>query len=309
MRIARLAVTEGFSFTAQNATRAVEIFLSKLTSGTDWVTASGCFVKGKFPVNKSLQVGWNSRKEDQDTVFSYGDAVVTEMMTPSLKKALKAKAKYFSFGIDLKEKKIARHGNHAELFFVWDCQEERIVQRCGKTYPCGNQENTLYHVTDYSTHFMEALGERIMILGCNDLNMFNPRGKKAQKKGSHRYRRMGEFQKAAKAFKPTVVLQHPHFSDTHNIWYMKWCTLNKMLKPKSFSSAICYGRWPEPGKPVKPIRGSLEDVLAKTHGGCLKGNSKKMGQSLWPIQDILVSHGEVKNTITIQPQHKVNLAA
>jgi hypothetical protein len=294
MKIARMIVTDGFSFTPAQATIALLTFLAKLDGKVDWITASGCFLGGKFPLNPDLQVGWNSSSKDAALVYSYGDKLVDEMMTPELKEALKDKTKYFSFGIDLKERDAVKLGMHAELVSVWDSQLECVTQHTGKTYPCADQENSMYHTVDYNTHFMEVCGERVMILGCNDLNMYYARGIKAlTKKGTPRYKRNYGFRKAAKKFDPTVVLQHPHFSDTHDIWYVKWCNLRGMLKNvKSFSSAICYGRWPHKNKPAEPIRGSLADVVSKSHGGSID-TDKSIGQSLWPIQDVYVSHHEL----------------
>jgi len=307
MKIARLVVTDGFSFSPKKAGEAILNFLNKLEGKVDWITASGCFLGGKFPVaGDAIATGWKSKKEDQAEVHGYGDPLVEEMMTPEVSKALKSKAKYFSFGIDLKERDGDKLEKHVELVFVWDCQNKQILQRTGKTYPCGSgshdQTHTLFHTTSYETHFVEACGERVLVIGCNDLNMFNPRAldimensRKVSGIDTERYTRTVSFRKAVKKFNPTVVLQHPHFSDTPNIWYMKWTAgIQKLVAPKAFCSAICYGRWPDKKvKEPQPIRGTQEDVLSKSLGGCLPGKNK-LGTPAWPIQDVLVSHLELK---------------
>ena len=49
----------------------------------------------------------------------------------------------------------------------------------GKSYPIPNQEKELVRIVNLKSHFLilEDIG-KVMILGCHDLNIFNPRSDK-----------------------------------------------------------------------------------------------------------------------------------
>jgi len=70
------------------------------------------------------------------------------------------------------------------------------------------------------------------------------------------------MRRVAKTFNPTVVLQHPHSTDTPNIWALSWAELRRQFPGlKAWASGIAYHN--DPGRPRAP----LERVLMRTRGG------------------------------------------
>lgn len=164
-----------------------------------------------------------------------------------------------TIGIDLFD---PRDPTHAELVAVFDVDRRKLVRWTGKSYPTGDQQDTLVHVRDLDTHLLEIAGERVLVLGCHDLNMFSPRGHANQSPDGVRRRRCDEMKRKVAQFKPTVVLQHPHSTDTPNIWRLPWLTLAKMTPSVTcWASGIGYYNWN--GKP----RADLRRVRELTAGG------------------------------------------
>ena len=116
-------------------------------------------------------------------------------------------------------------------------------------------------VNDLNTHFIQLNGQNIVILGCHDLNVFNPRGQANANPESWKKKIADKFKNMCKEFEPDIILQHPHTTDTPNIWNLAWITLAKELpKVKHFASGIKYHHSEEP-------RGKLSAVLEKTKKG------------------------------------------
>ena len=63
-------------------------------------------------------------------------------------------------------------------------------------------------------------------------------------------------------FNPEIILQHPHWTDTPNIWNVAWRTVEKELpNVKHFASGIKY--YNKNGD----VRGDIDKVLEKTKKG------------------------------------------
>ena len=120
---------------------------------------------------------------------------------------------------------------------------------------------------------MEIDGLRILVLGCHDLNMFNPRILANPRLGLHRRRRCKKMQSLARKFKPTIVISHPHQTDTLRIWLPGWCGVKKILPfIKQRLSGIAYypPNWEPTTRQELPVvlRGTkfgpkIEDVVVK----------------------------------------------
>ena len=64
-----------------------------------------------------------------------------------------------------------------------------------------------------------------------------------------------------KSFKPNIVLQHPHYTDSSNIWNLSWKTLIKQVPSiKTYASGITYYRGGEE-------RQDISQVIEKTKQG------------------------------------------
>ncbi len=142
---------------------------------------------------------------------------------------------------------------HIELVGVYDGEWHFT----GKSYPTVEQERGLIKAS-LESHFLE-LRDRVMILGCHDLNIFNPRSIKNSK--GWRRELNEKFRELAINFKPEIVLHHPHYTDSKRIWLVAWKNLERMLPSvKHYASSSVYYR--DCGE-----RSSLEDVLRATKKG------------------------------------------
>ena len=226
----------------------------------------GGFIRVPFPREYDGECGWNSRPGDFEKIIPYAQEVVNKVLTKGALKAARNCAKYLTLGVDLNDggNKFARDSHelsrtHAELIAVVNTATGKVVHWTGKSYPVSGQEKTLVQETDLETHLFSLDREKVLILGCHDLTMFNPRGYATQVPEGKRRMRCDKMRQLAKSFKPTIILQHPHSTDSPNIWSHAWGVAKKLLKNEHiYASGIAYYRYA--GKP----RGNLADVLAKT---------------------------------------------
>jgi hypothetical protein len=125
----------------------------------------------------------------------------------------------------------------------------------------GPEEKRLIRISDLTTHFYEVDVGKVMILGCHDLKMFDPRQYKRKNMTSWRKNIIKEFHLAAKDKKPTLVLQHPHSTVKIRTWNNAWIYLRKEVIPsvEKYASA---GRYYEESK--KSEYDTLDKVLNKT---------------------------------------------
>ena len=137
-----------------------------------------------------------------------------------------------------------------------------MIRWTGKFYPTEGQKRRLIKFNNLDSHFIELNNQKIMILGCHDLNVYSPRGQAMVKPGGYKKEIADAFKSKSKEFQPDIILQHPHTTDTPNIWNLAWKTVEKELpNTQHFASAIKYHNWN--GKP----RRKLDLVLEKTKKG------------------------------------------
>ena len=187
----------------------------------------------------------------------------------------RCRADYLTLGVDLNDdgRKLKTAGRsfrtHAELVAVVHTASGKIVRWTGKSYPLVSQEKTLVHETDLKSHLFCCGDERVLVLGCHDLNMFGNRGYVNQNTESQRRTRCDRMRKLAKKFKPTIILQHPHSTDSPRIWSTGWSRKSGACQFLSsgedglkhiYASGIAYYNDSQPKEP----RGALCDVLART---------------------------------------------
>ena len=170
------------------------------------------------------------------------------------------KCRYFTVGVDGFSNNSAMH---IELVAVYDTSAKEIIHWTGKSYPTESQKNSLVTVNDIQSHFIELDDHKVAILGCHDLNAYSPRGNANLSETSEKYSITQEFQQEFEDFQPAIVLQHPHTTDTPNIWLHAWNKLDKSIDSvQHYSSGILYF------EPVSNVhRADLEDVLEKTKKG------------------------------------------
>ena len=202
-----------------------------------------------YNINKDWEdSGWNTHK-DFDIVFW---SILKKKVADFCKSF---NGKYLSIGVDLRSEKTNKH---AELVCFIDLESNELLRVTGKSYPTGDQEQSLVHITNLQSHCLELDGERILLLGCHDLNIYNARAITNLKEGSERWKRWKEFRRVADEFKPTLILHHPHATDTSKTWKLGWSGLKKAYGNIQYASGISYTT----AKPIK--RESLVKVLLNT---------------------------------------------
>jgi len=163
---------------------------------------------------------------------------------------------YLTIGIDSYSNRTNLRKPHVELVGLYDVKTDRW-HWTGKSYPTHDQEKGLLRA-ELDTHFVR-LRDRVMVLGCHDLTMFNRRA--IANAGGWRKETIKRFLSKAREFKPEVVLQHPHFTDSERTWLVSWRNLERMLDSvRHYASAGVYYR--EGGEKSK-----LDEVLKVTKKG------------------------------------------
>ena len=104
-----------------------------------------------------------------------------------------------------------------------------------------------------------------MILGCHDLNMFNPRARAHPKLKKFRKGIQDSFSKMTKSKKPDIILQHPHSAIKASTWRLGWGGVHKDLGGHDFwyASAGKYyetGKIPESRQKVFQISKSIDSI-------------------------------------------------
>lgn len=221
---------------------------------TKFTITPGGFVVGRFPPQWSGGIAWDSAPDDIRTLVRLAQPLVDACVTKKVLAAAKSRTQVLTIGVDLMS-----DAEHAELVAVIDCGSGKVVRWTGKSYPTSDQERSLVQVADLNSHLLKIAGENVLVLGCHDLNMFSARARANQNPDGVRRRRCDAMATATARFKPTVVLQHPHSTDTPNIWRMPWsCLARDYPSVRAYASGIGYFRWA--GKP----RRSLPEVLEGT---------------------------------------------
>lgn len=259
--IARLVVKGSAGTPAEGEAMFLDVLREKwpVALRAKFLIAPGGFVAGTFPSGALAEVGWRSRPEDLRQLRKHAEAVLRKTVTPRVIRASLGKVEAITLGVDLCSEDGAQT---VELVAVLTTADQR-VRWTGKSYPTARQAPWLFQIADLSTHMMRVAGVRVLVLGCHDLNMFSRRGRANQREGGVRGRRCSEMRRLAKAFRPTVVLQHPHSTDSARIWGTAWGGLIRDLPSVTdHASAIAYYNW----SGERP-RASLESVLVSTQCG------------------------------------------
>ena len=195
----------------------------------------GGFVKAPFPDDWEGMRGWDSREEDFRALVCHAGKAVDEVLTPQVLDAARGRAEFLTLGVDLNDKsgkgkmEGKARGTHAELVAIVDVERGEPVRWTGKSYPVSWQEGTLVQEVDLASHLFRCATERVLVLGCHDLNMFSARAKANMTPGSRRHRRTRHMRKLTREFGPTMILHHPHSTDSPRIWGTAWSGAREFL--------------------------------------------------------------------------------
>jgi hypothetical protein len=234
----------------------------------------GGYLSSKLPENLSGRAGWNSCGGDFSSICQAAEKSIAEVVTDRVCKAADGKAESLTIGIDLSGNSL-----RAELVAVIDLADGRILSWTGKSYPTSAEEKELIQVVDLNSHCLEFSNERVLVLGCHDLNMFSPRAWNNQSESGVRRSRCASMRKIARNFKPTVILQHPHRTDSENIWRTAWSGVKTMFGAHlhDWASGICYDCLEGPRR--RPLENVLDgtryqdpfEFIFETGGGVVSG--------------------------------------
>ncbi len=204
----------------------------------------------------------NPRKEIVDLLVKEAEKCAQYVLDDSVAEKYSEITDYITLGIDSFKEKISTTQNyisqlHIELVFLIDLKNNKFYWT-GKSYPTPGQQRGLVRISDLKTHFFNLDVGKVMILGCHDLTIFNPRSKNAR---GWKERVNREFRELAMEEKPEIVLQHPHTTDSVLTWAAAWKGLvREVPSVRVYASA---------GKYYRPegVRSRLNDVLEKTERG------------------------------------------
>lgn len=265
--------TDNFSNARTLLNRAIRKSWPKGHRKAKFTVLPGGFIFDKFPEELGdIDRGWNSHSKDFNELCAYGEECIKQLLTEEILVDIAERTKYLTLGVDFKhltDDKIGKKAikrTHIELVAVLRLTRTRTttVAWTGKSYPTGEQEHSLVHVVDVGTHCVEVDGLRVLVLGCHDLNMFSTRAWANQLKGSERRLRCAKMRRVAKQFDPTIVIQHPHQTDSPRIWQAAWSGVKKSLPSvEQGLSGIAY--YPRPD--CRETRRELRDVLKGTKFG------------------------------------------
>lgn len=234
--------------------------------GPRWPTAAmtkftitpGGFISGALPCSWERSRGWDTRPGELPHLARAAEPYVRKALTKTVLRAAKKRTRVLTLGVDIFDD----DNIHAELVAVVDCPTGEIVRWTGKSYPVLSQERRLVHVSRLSSHLLRIAGERVLVLGCHDLNMFSNRGRANQDPKGRRRHRCDQMRRSAKDFRPTVVLQHPHSTDSANIWRMPWaCLARELPSVHTWASGISYNNWGSRCR--KPLKSVLEGTRSE----------------------------------------------
>lgn len=228
----------------------------------EFIVTPGGFLTFEFP--DSLQYDLDIEKAEKKSISTLQKAanlaIVSffESLNPTTFKKLKETGDYFTIGVDGFN---PTNKQHVEFVAIYNLYKEKVSRWTGKFYPTEGQKNNLIKIIDLDTHFIKLNNQKVVILGCHDLNVFSPRGQaRANPDGKKKFL-ADSFKAKCKKFKPEIIIQHPHTTDSPNIWNLAWRTVEKeMPYIKHFASGIKFHN-------KNGVRGDLDKVLNKTKMG------------------------------------------
>jgi hypothetical protein len=248
----------------REALRAEELLHAVLTRGwpegisSKFLITPGGFLLAPWPADWKGKVGWGSQPQDIAPIVEAAENELWRALSPRVLDVAAQRTRILSLSVDLFGGDTFAEP-HAELVALVDVNQRKVVGWTGKSYPVAGQERGLVQVSNLGSHLMKTAGERVLVLGCHDLNMFSARAYANQAAMSPRRMRTEDMLERTRRFAPTLVIQHPHLTDSPRIWSTAWGSLKKSLPTvKTWASGICFYRG------GRRERAALDAVLAGT---------------------------------------------
>jgi hypothetical protein len=217
--------------------KGLKTLRKRRVSATYLITPGG-FLGFKLPAIKNLHSGWDTNQTHVNHCASAAGAAIRSLMSKEVIELAKNTVSYITICID------SRNGvksDHIELVYVYDVKKRKVSKFTGKSYPTLEQENRLLRISDAESHFFKHGKDRILVLGCHDLNIFSARVKSKISKGTKRHETVTHFKRATKKFSPNLILHHPHLTDSSRIWQIGWAGIRDIFgNDIKFASALRY---------------------------------------------------------------------
>ncbi len=200
--------------------------------------------------------GWDTTPNDFQAAIYRAEPCLRRVLTSRVYRAARERTRWLTIGLDQRwGPEDCSRRPHAELVAIVDVEREYVVGWTGKSFPVLSQQRDLIQAP-LDSHFLTLDRRRVVVLGCHDLSMYNARGYANQDPAGTRRKRCDKFRKMCRQFSPTIVLQHPHSTDSPNIWRTAWAGLRDDLPTvQCWASGIYYKR---------KARGKFADVLRST---------------------------------------------
>ena len=268
--LARIIIADDWRGEPEEAKKLLENIYQKWPKSkkVKFVITCGGFIQFEWPRSVSKEtIGDPKNPNDRavNILIAEAEKSAKSVLTEDLCNKLREVTDYITLGVDSYKEKISTAQNyinqpHIELVFLVDLKNNKFYCT-GKSYPTPNQQNGLVRIADLKTHFLNLDVGKVMMLGCHDLTIFNPRSKNAK---GWRKDVNERFKKIAKEEKPKIVLQHPHTTVKVRTWLNAWSCLKKMLPSvERYASA---GRYYESDRNPSDYDG-IDDVLSCTKHG------------------------------------------
>lgn len=218
----------------------------------------GGFIQGRMPEYGGLR-SWATRPADFRSLIPTAEEAVWEVIDADILAKLARRSRFLTLGVDLVAEGQSKTGGgsdtRAELVGVVDLDQGVVIRWTGKSYPRpGQEERVLVQEPCLESHLLRVAGQRVLLLGCHDLNMFNGRAQgNAKNARKQRWKKMLDL---ARRFNPTMVLHHPHQTDTPRTWSGGWSGLRQFLEFEGpYASGIAY--YPKSLRARHPLQGVL----------------------------------------------------
>ena len=219
---------------------------------TRYLITAGGFLSFKWPRQVTAADPSDPAPKDVQLIKKAAEKACRDFLTPRIRRRLAKVADYISLGADsVREANDDVKRRTAELVLLFDLHSSQ-VWITGKSYP-GVQERFLVRMNDISEGFVRTSGDRVLLLGCHDLNMFSNRAFRNCNKDGWRAKRIKEMRKMTLHFLPNIVLQHPHRTQSPHAWGTALGGLKKLLylaKVREFTVAGA-GRWYNTKSPLE----------------------------------------------------------
>ncbi len=228
------------------------------------ITGAG-FLQFNWPNNIGKKEIGNTLNPDPiatKALLEEAERCVRTVIDEQLYVRLEKLSNYITLGVDSKN---YTGELHAEFVCLVDLINKKF-HWTGKSYPKNGEERRLVRVTDLKSHFIQLGDGKVMVLGCHDLTIFNPRSD--ANASDWRKELKEEFKRIAMEENPTIVLHHPHTTNCIKTWRDAMSKLTRLLNNlEVYASA---GRWPHPGDHLREGGGkhcTFNDVCGKTKLG------------------------------------------